>query len=101
MFNFLKTPISNPLKSSFVKNIPQIVAVSFITAFLTASLTSYLFRQSDRVILNDNNSIEQNNEFIPVPPVATQKGSDSVVGVVDKVGSAVVSIVATKDLPVF
>ncbi|KKR45100.1 MAG: HtrA2 peptidase [Parcubacteria group bacterium GW2011_GWB1_40_14] len=93
MFNFLKTPISNPLKSSFVKNIPQIVAVSFITAFLTASLTSYLFRQSDRVILNDNNSIEQNNEFIPVPPVATQKGSDSVVGVVDKV--------ATKDLPVF
>ena len=101
MFNFLKTPISNPLKSSFVKNIPQIVAVSFITAFLTASLTSYLFRQSDRVILNDNNSIEQNNEFIPVPPVATQKGSDSVVDVVDKVGSAVVSIVATKDLPVF
>ena len=101
MFNFLKTPISNPPKSSFVKNIPQIVAVSFITAFLTASLTSYLFRQSDRVILNDNNSIEQNNEFIPVPPVATQKGSDSVVDVVDKVGSAVVSIVATKDLPVF
>jgi len=101
MFNFLKTPISNPLKFSFVKNIPQIVAVSFITAFLTASLTSYLFLQSDRVILSDNNSIEQNNEFIPVPPVATQKGSDSVVGVVDKVGSAVVSIVATKDLPVF
>ncbi len=101
MFKFLKNPISNPFRSAFIKTIPQIIAVSFVTAFLTASVTSYLFLQGERATLNDKNPTQQSNNFVPVPPAVTQKGSDSVVGVVDKVGSAVVSIVATKDLPVF
>ena len=82
-----------------MKHISLIIIVSFITAFLTASTTVYLMRSSEDFgqtwrVSTHNNVDKQNN-------LSTHTNQeDAVVEVVDKVGSSVVSIVATKDLPV-
>ncbi len=86
-----------------MKNLSQIILVSFITAFVTASATAYVLRgEGSYPMQNRNVALNQGQKDVAGQEIyeggITQE--QRVIDVVRSASPSVVSVVATKDLPV-